>query len=301
MKNYLFIAVGIAFFILSCDEKDIPDPEPKSEEIVVAKDTVKHDIMMKVGTSLSYDYNEIELYDSSTHILYFKTYHPEFDKLTNQPFAFFVDGDSIYKGEFWPIYFSSHSSLPYIATYPLHYQNYALEIEIRENKPDPRHHPRFIQALKDRGLLHSGLLIKINSLETNGSQITFSFDITNKDNSELLIFDPDKMGPNLFHYFTNGLIFRRLPWSASTTVKYPSLTPSPWNSWKIDWLSNINPGEKKTFVISYPISSPLGPGEYNVSFEYPGLSFQVKREELNQTTGRIWLGDLRVSKNFVIN
>jgi hypothetical protein len=167
-------------------------------------------------------------------------------------------------------------------------------------KPDLRNDPRLIVALKDRNLLHSGLLLTINSIDCKSAQITFSFSITNKDQSALLILDPQKMGLNLFHYFTNGLIIKDKPYTKSITVKIPYQTPSPWNGWKIEWLSSIAADEKKTFVIDYPLDSPLSPGAYNVSFEYPGLAFQVNKEELQQNTGRIWLGSLEAMKDFVI-
>jgi hypothetical protein len=106
---------------------------------------------------------------------------------------------------------------------------------------------------------------------------------------------------SLFHYFTNGLIIRKIPWITTITVKIQYQTPSPWNGWYADWFYKISPQETKVYVINYPISSPLSPGEYEVKFEYPGLSFQVSKDQLYQNSVRIWLGDLVGSKQFVIN
>lgn len=80
------------------------------------------------------------------------------------------------------------------------------------------------------------------------------------DQSELLILDPDKMGLNLFHYFTNGLIIRNLSNNTSTIVKIQYQTPSPWNGWHIEWLYRMSPGETKAYVFNYPISSPQSRG-----------------------------------------
>jgi len=299
MKRSFLILIILLFVLVSC-EKETIDPQTEQEQIIDNHET-DHDYILKIGSSLGYDYSEIEIYDSSTHILYFKDNHPEFDGLKNELFAFFVNEDTIYKGYFWPMYFSSMPSGPYIANYPLFYPNYALRIDKRDNvKPDPRNDPRLMQALKERDLLHSGLSVTIDSVEVQSGQIIFTFSITNKDQSTLLIMDPEKTGLNLFHYFTNGLVIRSIPWTGSyITVKIPHQSPTPWNGWKIEWLSSLSTNETKTFVINYPIESPLNPGEYSVSFEYPGLHYQVSKDDLVQGTGRIWLGSLKVTKNFI--
>jgi hypothetical protein len=305
MKKYLLIAVAIILTLNYCERDRLdsePDPQTNNNDSLERSiDVIDKDIILKVGKDLCYSYSDIELYDSSTHILYFKTRHPEFDDITQSPFEIFIDEDTIYKGDFWPIFFSSFPPGPYISNWPYLYQNYALRIDNRqENKPDPRNDPRIIQALTERNLMHSGLFVKIVSVECNDSLIIFSFSVTNQDQSELLIMDPDKMGLNLYHYYTNGLVIRRLPWIASMTVKIPPQAPSPWNGWKVDWLYKINPGESKSYVFNYPIDSPLNPGDYNVTFVFPGLEFQVSKEDLVQNNGRIWLGSLRVSKDFVV-
>ena len=69
---------------------------------------------------------------------------------------------------------------------------------------------------------------------------------------------------------------------------------------KREWLSVIKPGGSKTFSIHYPIGSPFNPGEYEVTFIYPGLLFQVSRNELFQADGGIWLGKIMTRTNIVI-
>lgn len=301
MNKIFLIVISITLILTSC-ENDKSESELDPGEEYVSEDSTDIDVILKIGADISFGYDDIELYDSSTHIFYFKTTHPEFDKIKQLQFQFYVKGDTIYKGDFWPTYFSSHPSGPYITNYPLLYQNYALRIDLRESSdPDPRNDPRLIQALKDHNLLHSGLILEISSIVYTSSQITFSFKVTNYDRSELLILDPEKMGLSLFHYFTNGLIIRNIPWTTITTIKIPYQTPSPYNGWYADWLYKISPQETKTYVFKYPVSSPLSPGEYVVSFEYPGLTFQVSKDQLYQNSIRIWLGDLVGSKKFVIN
>ncbi len=184
----------------------------------------------------------------------------------------------------------------YIHTWPFFLQNYALWIENRYSiKPDPRNDPVIIQAFKDRNLLHSGINLVINSLEVTNTQATFSFTITNKGHSALLIMDPDKMGINLFHYYTNGLLFRKTSDGSSSYVSVPAQAPSHYSVWNSDWLTKLNSNETLTFSLVYPLSSPIASGEYKVTFVYPGFSLQISKDQLIQDDARIWLGDVRAS------
>jgi hypothetical protein len=296
MKKSFIVFAGIIFILISC-ENDKSDPANISD----SSKGVDQEVLFKIGTSLSYKYNDIDMYDSSAHVLYFKTNHPEFDKNSSSTFCFFINSDTIYKGDFWSSFRSDLPTKPYISSSPFWLQNYALWIENRDNiKPDLRNDPTIIKALKDRSILHSGLLVTINSIQCSSSQINFSFKLTNKDQSSLLFLDPEKMGLNLFHYFTNGLIFK-LPNSGSTTIRITAQSPSPYNSWKNEWLSSLSPGESKDFTIIYPITSPMSAGEYNVTFTFPGLSSQIYSNQLNQANGRIWLGSFKASKSIVVN
>jgi hypothetical protein len=170
-----------------------------------------------------------------------------------------------------------------------------------DNKPkDPRNDPRFISALKDHNLLHSGLSVSINSINMVGTQLTFKFTVTNQDESDLLILDLEKTGPNLFHYFTNGLSIRKLTYEEVFSSQIAPQTPSPWNSWKTDWLSELKSGDTRHFTINYTINSPLNPGEYNALFEFPGLTYGVTKDQLFQDNNRIWIGDIFVTKKIII-
>jgi hypothetical protein len=285
MKKYLLFVSVIILGLTACESN---------------KETLYQEIVFKIGQDLNYKYSDIELYDSSTHILYFKEVHPEFDKISQSTFTFLADGTEVYTGSFWPSYLNSMPSGPFISSPPF-FQDYALRIEnLYNSDPDLRNDPQLIQSLKVHDLLHSGLSVVINSLVINGTQLSFSFTVTNQDKSDLLIIDLDKTGVNLFHYFTNGLIIRNLNNDIvfSSNVEYE--TPSPWNSWKIEWLSQLKSGESKQFTINYTISALINPGEYNALFEFPGLEFQVAKEQLFQTGGRIWLGDIQTNKKITI-
>lgn len=288
MKKSLLIGTAIILTLTSCEN---------------LFNNSTDEYLFKADNGLDYKYSDFELYDSSTHILYLKTNHPEFKTEKSSTFSILANGEEIYKGVFWPSYSSSLPSGPYISSFSSFYPDYTIRIEHMtiDNKPkDPRNDIRFISALKDHNLLHSGLSVSINSINMVGTQLTFKFTVTNKDVSDLLIFDLDKTGQNLFHFFTNGLSIRKLTYEEVFSSQIVPQSPSPWNSWKTDWLSELKSGDTRQFTINYPINSPLGTGEYNASFEFPGLTYGVTKDQLYQDNNRIWLGDIFVTKRIII-
>lgn len=62
MKKLLFTGILILLIASSCEKND-------------------HDIFFKIGNDFKYKLSDIELYDTSTHMMYFKTEHDEFKNL----------------------------------------------------------------------------------------------------------------------------------------------------------------------------------------------------------------------------
>jgi hypothetical protein len=286
MRNSLLIVSLIAVFLASCEAD---------------KEVLPKEIVFKIGNDFIYRYSDIELYDSSTHILYFKKERPEFKDIENSSFSFYADGDCVYTGSFWPAYYSSIPPSPFISTPMTFEHHYILRIEDWNlKKPDVRNDPRLIQALSDHDLLHSGLSVVINPLVINGNHLTFSFAITNHDESDLLILDPTLTGPGLFHYFTNGLTIRNQAYDILFESNIEHISPVPWNSWKSEWLSQLKSGNSKTFTIEYILNTPIKPGEYIASFQFPGLTYQVSKDELLRDNGRVWLGNIMAKRAVTI-
>jgi hypothetical protein len=282
MKKLLLPGLILILVIISCEKTD-------------------NEVFFKIGSKQEYKFSDIELYDSSAHMLYFKREHDEFKKIETGSFSFLDRGDLIYSGSFWPGYSSLGPSGPFISSPMGLFDMYAFKIENwHGDKPDVRNDSRLINALKRHDLLHSGLAIISSSIIISGTQLTFRFTLANKDQSDLLIIDPEKTGPALFHYFTNGLYIYDLSHNEvfSSTIQHES--PDPWNSWKTDWLSELKSGESREFVIIYTINNPIIPGEYDTSFEFPGLAYQVTKDQLYQGNSRIWLGGLPHSKRVII-
>jgi hypothetical protein len=282
MKKSLSFALVFVLILISCKKNDT-------------------DVFFRIGKNLEYKYSDIELYDSSTHVLYFRTVHDEFKTIDKGSFVFLDKGDAIFSGTFWPGYSSMGPNGPFIFSPPSLYGCHALRIENWSlEKPDVRNDPRMISVLKQYSLLHSGLSAEINSVEKTGTQLLLRFTVTNNDQSDLLILDPEKTGVGLFHYFTNGLSLYDINGYEVFSGTIQHETPEPWNGWKPDWLSELKSGESRSFSISYPILNPLSQGEYRASFAFPGLEFEVSKDQLMQADKRIWLGDKRTNKWVVI-
>jgi hypothetical protein len=170
-----------------------------------------------------------------------------------------------------------------------------------DNEPkDPRNDPRIISALKSHNLLHSGLSVAINSITIAGTQLTFKYTVTNQDESDLLILDPEKTGTNLFHYFTNGLSLRTLTYEEVFSSQIVPLAPTPWDSWSTSWLSELKAGASRQFTLNYSMNAPINPGNYNASFEFPGLTHGVTKDQLVQSNARIWIGDIFLNGKIII-
>ena len=281
MKNNILSGILILSILTSCEKND-------------------KEVFFKIE-NFEYKFSDIELYDTSTHIIYFKKVHDELREIEKGIFTFLDNGMPIYSGSLWPGYSSSMPTGPFIMTPPIMSGNHALRIDYRNSdKPDIRNSPLMIDIMNRHDLLHSGLHFSSVAIENAGTQLTFRFTVTNQDQSDLLIIDLNKTGPNLFHYFTNGPYIYDLAHNEIFSSNIQHQAPDPWNSWKTDWLSELKSGESKEFTIIYTLSAPLNPGEYETTFKFPGLAHQVTKDQLFQGNSRIWFGDISFKKRILI-
>jgi len=284
MKNLLFLLIFCLLFSTACEKTD-------------------KDVFFRLGSGQEFTFSDIELYDTSTNILYFKKEQDYLEKMYENSFAFMNNGEIIYQGSFHPGYSSSMPIGPFIWSPPA-YGTYALKIENwrNPNNSDVRKDPTLINILNQNNLLHSGLQISRSSIDIQGSQLTFKFTVTNKDQTDLMIIDPNKTGLNLFHFFTNGLYIRDLSHNEVFSSNIQHKTPDPWNKWEIDWLSELKSGNSMEFTINYTIERTLPSGEYETSFEFPGLGIggQISKDQLFQGNSRIWLGEISINKRLII-
>jgi hypothetical protein len=267
-------------------------------------------VAMTIGDRVVLTSNEIEYYDLSTHFIYLKKTNSFLnDTQLRDSFQVYAGGEKIYSGVFHSWVMSSMPLGPAIYTPSLFYGDYLVPIVFgsytapdgKKVPPvDPRNDSRILQALKLRGQLHEGLTCQVRSVQIgSGSKVSLELELSNHDSFNYYYLDPDKMGIGLFHYFTNGLSL----WSPALKKSFGNnsqhIQPEPHNAWDLNWLSLIRSGEKKTIWIHYTNFDPVTAGQYKLYFRFPGLS-HVEKSELVQRNGRIWLGELDLSKDIQI-
>lgn len=298
MKTFLPFIALLLVLVIGCDQ-DETEPIRKGEGL-----------SMKIGDKVVLTASEIDYYDLSTHFIYLKGTNSFLtDKLVRDSFQIYANGAEIYKGTFHSWYMSSLPLGPSIYTPVMFYEDYIVpvtfsyyfDLDGKKVPPvDPRSDPRIISALKSLNQLHEGLQGEIQSVLFNsGGKVSLELELINNDSFNYYYPDPEKMGMGLFHYFTNGLHL----WNTTYTKSYENhvqhVQPDPWDSWQMNWLSLIRSHEKKTIWIHYTNFDPISSGSYKLNFSFPGLS-HVEKAELVQRNGRIWLGELNLSKDIQI-
>lgn len=261
------------------------------------------------GDAVVLNHHDVEYYDYSSHVIYLKnskSFAENFENL--KAFRIFADREEMYTAYNMPGYSSFMPSGPVIFSYPAFYGDYILPIgfiqiydSLGNVKPDPREDPKIVRALKKYGQFREGLSCEIKSVRyVSSKNVQVDLLLKNNDSFNYCFLDPAKMGTGLFHYFTNGLSIRDFKGHKSYTHHTEAIQPQPWNSWKSDWLSIIYGNDSKTMTITYDNFDGVGPGQYKATFVYPGLAYQVKKDEITQGNGRIWLGSIDMIKEISI-
>ncbi len=252
---------------------------------------------------------DIEYYDYSTHLIYMKDNKSFADDIESiGKFKVFANREEIYNGQTLPRYSSFLPTGPVIHTHPSSLGGYIIPISfiqiidtLGNFLPDSREDDRIIEALKKYNQFHAGLSCEIESVQyLSSNNVIVELTLKNNDSFNYYYLDPDKMGINLFHYFTNGLFIRDLTNHEAYTHKTEAIRPEPWNSWKNDWLSIIESNQSKTIILNYNNFEEVVPGKYKATFTYPGLSFQVEKKDVLQGNGQIWLGKLLMIKDITL-
>jgi len=298
MKTFLPFVAFLLVLFFGCDQEQ--DVFPRKGE----------GLSMKINKKVVLTANDIDYYDLSTHFIYLKGTNSFLnDKMVRDSFQIFANGEKIYSGVFHSWYMSSIPMGPAIFLPGSFYKDYVLPITLFSHfdqngkkvpADDTRKDTRILNVLKAWNQLHEGLKCEIRSVQfKSGGKVSLELELINNDSFNYYYLDPEKMGLGLFHYFTNGLSF----WSSSLMKSYDNhlqhIQPEPGNSWQMNWLSLIRSNEKKTIWIHYTNFDPIPAGQYKLYFRFPGLS-RVEKGDLVQRNGRIWLGELDLSRDFQI-
>lgn len=262
------------------------------------------------GDTVVLNHHDIEYYDYGAHLVYLKSSASFAEDIEEGAVtAVWAGGEEIYQLSLWPSYLSTWPRGPIIRTMPSFYPDNIVAIDlpwayddIFGYVPDAREDPRVVEALKKYGQYREGLSCEIISIQFNSSgHAVMQLELSNGDEQSYYYLDPAKMGIGLFHYFTNGLTL----WDADEAISYENQTehiqPDPWDSWDLDWMSILEGKSSVQLTISYEDFEEVPSGSYLAYFRFPGPGSAVGPDELNQSQGRIWLGELWLSSEVLID
>jgi len=298
MRTIQVLLVLVILLSLAC-EKIITNSIPDSSE--------GFSIIFDDGYIISH--GDIDYYDFSTHLIYLRKNNPILTDVKGiTGFTVLADGLEIYTGQTIPGYSSYLPAGPVIHCCPSFFPEYIVPIDfigivdsLGNVDPDPRGDIRIVEALKKYDQFRLGLGCEIKSVDySSNTNVTITLNVFNQDSNNYYILDPDKMGIGLFHYFTNGLFISDVSNKKTYTHRIQTVQPEPWNTWEFKWLSLIKSFGSKTFNITYEDFEDILPGQYSAGFGYPGLGYQVEKEDIQQINGSIWLGELYVHKDITI-
>lgn len=247
--------------------------------------------------------DDIQFYDYSTHRIYLKKdcrlFFNKFNiknclfdaARADKPFVVVANAKKCYVGSFERPFFQSVPSCPFIIV-DTGYQKNIIEISYSRiiGKNDIRVDSCVKDALKSLGLYRGGISVQLNSVSVNEnsdtSTVEYDFTIRNLDQDNLYVIDPDKMGSELFHYFTNGIVFSNGR-GRSIESKLKKVKSSDRNQ-IMNSLTAIKANtsiERKVELKGYPA---IPKGSYKCYFIYhnPGMEDQLLSD------GRPWAGSV---------
>ncbi len=265
-------------------------------------------LRIEIAGGLVISSDDIDFYDGSTHLLYLKQGNDRLRNVAGGSFAVYADDLEIYSGLLLPAYSSYMPAGPVMYTAPSLYGDYVLPLGFLPAGDsaaaiDPRNDSRIVKALESYDQYRKGMECEIVSVQVQpGRQVRLELRLTNHDEDDLYHLDPDKMDLALFHYFTNGLFFRNASGAGAGFFSHrlPVSRPEPAQGWKMEWLTLMKSKETRNITMVYPDFETVPPGEYEVSFTFPGFSGQVEKSELRQGGGRIWLGSLEATGKLAV-
>jgi hypothetical protein len=265
---------------------------------------------------------DIELYDFSSHCIYFKEEAPPLPvisvSLKGNPFVVTADGQRCYLGSLWApgSSFSPVPNIPLIDTINftlprdiirIYYKSFVSSSEENRQMQDVRNDPRIMQVLIRDEQYHVGLEIRLENVElankNGGSSLTYTYTMKNKDEDDLYVFDPNKMGAGLFHYYNNCPYIIPQDSEQSITADTSKIVKQPETSEKIEtsWFSLIKSGELMTRTVILDAYPEINPGKYKCVFWFNSPGLQFSKDQRDQFDSRVWMGRIEAESDFKVN
>jgi len=275
---------NFSFTISDIIETDIDDLEIKNEAWIETED--------------------IDFYDYSTHCIYLKNNKNVYFReelgisMNNQPFLVILNSKRHYIGSFHGGALAIAPTHPYIDELSINFfPSDVLYIAPSWNSDsvDVRNNMYIRENLENLDKLHEGLTLTITEIQivdnSDTSTVKYKYIIKNNDQDDLLVIDPQKMGSDLFHYYTNGINFSGEGIIIGSKYKTVS-APDPFDSWELDWFTKIQAGHKMERTVTLKGYPKIPKGQYNCLFRFANPT-NIEKESRYKDDARIWIGYIK--------
>ena len=300
MRRAIAPLILLLFLVAGCEIEKDPVDEPLDPSLHLTDG-----FCLLANNRVVFNHYDIDYYDFGAHLIYLKSadaFGEEF--LKSGAAAVYADSTRIYDLSLVSHVASYIPQGPVIWFPHIFYPDYTVRIGmawIRETlgvgESDPREDLRIVEALKKYGQFRHGLQCEILSLWYNSEDgVILELELRNEDPVNYYYWDPAKLGMEHYHWVTNGL-FLRDESGQSYTHDVNSLS---WATAGPDRMSLLESDSSHILTITYEVFDDVPPGNYTAYFEFPGPSKVEKREDLDLEDGRIWLGDLDLHAEVVV-
>lgn len=251
---------------------------------------------------------DLEFYDFSTHCLYLRGDKGQFfdgfsgspflfdPVLIDKPFVVVANNVRCYVGALRSGALSATPRCPYMDELDVgYYPSDVMHISRAwTNDQDARNDCRIEDALVSLNLLRGGITVELQHVDvvenSDTSTVEYVFTITNNDQNVLLIPDPNRMGVELFHYYTNGVVLRGDNGLFQSLYKQVVVPPSPMDSAWYEKLPVSHSMQRTVRLRGYP---ELPKGNYMCDFTIG--SPKVDKWDRYPSESRIWMGEAESS------
>lgn len=315
--NRTTLMIAVACLLIGLFGCDTTEPETESDfaiffladDTLTSSEAAQQDIeALELESEPWLSETDIRFYDFSSHCIYLKTSKRDFfdyydigrfGPFMEEPFVVVTGGIRCYIGSiqnssglilpFPPGPYMDELDVWYFPEDVMHISRaWRAEVDLRSMVP-------IHDALTTLGLLHGGLHLSLDAVSvienTDTATVQYTYTITNQDQDDLWILDPDRIGNGLFRFFSGGPHFR----GASDyyfAVYMDVIMPDSFNSWQPEWFTRIGAGQSLQRTVQqrgYP-SIPTGSYDCFLVFHNPT---KIAREDRVVSGARYWLGDIR--------
>jgi len=322
--RHIIIVLLLIIFAMSCTPINEPeDGYPYAIYFLQNDNLIITDVMDKDLNSLRLESDpwltsdDIDFYDWSSHCIYLKedkgNFIPGWDTIqpfkmfprdwADKPFVVTSNGQREYLGYFFsPAYSLELVPVPmfvdlgYNTACPSNILKFDWSWLYIENTLN---NPRVKNALIEDNLLHSGIEVTLDSLNENTiivlensdtATISYTLTITNNDEDDLYILDPDITGSEIFHYFSYSIVFYNIDDDKEYKSWWKKSYQPPFTGyWSPEWFVKISSMESIQRTITLKGYPHFPPGEYLVQTAFSS-PMNISKDELSRVDGRYWFG-----------